>query len=326
MENKPKPQLHQSGLQTLYFCGEKFRRIYLEGEREPPTTPLVVGVATHAVNAANLQNKIDKGTLFTKEALQDFGRDSFVKTWQEMPIMLNEEEVSNGISKTKGTCQDETIDLSLAYHYQIASKINPVHVERKWVLVAEGYPFDFAGTLDVDEEHKKILEDKDKIIKSLNEHGWVTIYRIRDTKTKRTNTGQHEVDTSEQYSAYAFAKYMIDGVLVDEVWQDNLIKPTANRPAYAISYKSTRTLDDFEVFKNRFGQACNIIDKQIFTPANPKDALCSKKFCGFAANGTCKYFNSKRSLTMPVTANKKEQGNDGKQAIISSLTKCLDDS
>ncbi len=318
MKNNQKPQLHQSGLQTLYFCGEKFRRIYLEGEREPPTTPLVVGVATHAVNAINLQNKIDKGTLLTKEAVQDLSRDTFIKSWQEMPIMLNEEERSNGLNKTKGTCQDETIDLSLAYHYKVASKINPKSVERKWVLVAEGFPFDFAGTIDVDEVKEFDYEKGVFLPRPLN--------IIRDTKTKRTNTGQHEVDTSEQYSAYAFAKYMIDGVLVDEVWQDNLIKPTANRPAFAVSYKSTRTLDDFEVFKNRFGQACNIIEKQIFTPANPKDSLCSVKFCGFASDGSCKYFNSKRSLTMPVTAKQKEQGNDGKQAIISSLTDCLNDS
>lgn len=319
MENKtPKPQLHQSHMSTLYFCGVKFERLYLHGEKEPPTTPLVIGTATHAVNALNLTNKIEKGTLLTREAVQDLSRDEFIKTWHETPIMLNEEEVKNGLSKTRGSCQDTTISLALAYHYGVASKINPRAVERKWVLEAVGYPFDFAGTIDVDED-KEYDYEKGIFLPT-------PLVAIRDTKTKKINTGQHEVDNSEQYSGYAFAKYMIDGVMPDEVWQDNLIKPTANRPAYVISYKSTRTKYDFEVFKNRFGQACNVIEKQAFTPSNPKDPLCSKRFCGFAADGSCKYFNSKRSLTMPVTVNTKENKYDGtdKAGIIASLTSIIE--
>ncbi len=319
MQDKPiKPQLHQSHMQTLYFCGEKFSRIYLNGEREPPTTPLVIGTATHAANALNLTNKIEKGTLLTREAVQDISRDSFIKSWQEMPIMLNDEEVREGLNKTRGACQDITIDLSLAYHYGVARKINPKAVERKWVLEAEGYPYDFAGTIDVDE-----------LIEFDYERGVFLprpLVAIRDTKTKKTNTGQHEVDTSEQYSGYAFAKYMIDGVMPDLVFQDNLIKPTKTRAAYSISYQSTRTKDDFEVFKNRFGQACNVIQKGAFTPANPKDPLCSKKFCGFAADGSCKYFNSKRSLTIPVTENIESEMNHGneKSRVIASLTSLID--
>lgn len=315
MSENIKPQLHQSHMQMLYFCGEKFRRVCLNGEKEPPTTPLVIGTATHAVNALNLTNKIEKGTLLTREAVQDLGRDSFVKSWQETPIMLNDEEVKQGLSKTRGICQDVTIELALAYHYDVAFKIKPKAVERKWVLVAEGYPFDFAGTIDVDEVKEFDFEKGEFLPKPLS--------IIRDTKTKKVNTGQHEVDTSEQYSGYAFAKFMIDGIMPDYVIQDNLIKPTPTRPAYAISYRSTRTKDDFEVFKNRFGQACTVINAGAFTPANPKDPLCSKKFCGFAANGSCKYFNSKRSLTIPITKNEKESTH-GQQELITTLSSCLD--
>lgn len=312
MDEKIKPQLHQSHLSTLYRCGHKFERMYLAGEKEPPTTPLVIGTATHAAIAINLTNKIERGTLLTREAVQDLTRDEFIKEWQNSSVVLNEDERFVGLNKTRDNCQDTTIDLALVHHYKIASKINPKAVERKWVLVAEGYPYDMAGTIDIDE----VMEfDKDKNI-------WLPspIIKIRDTKTRAKNLGQREVDSSEQYSFYHFAKYMMDGVMADYVVQDNLVKPTKTKEAYAISYASTRTIDDHEVVKNRFSQACNVITMGAFTPANPSDWWCSKDFCGFAANGSCKYFNSKRSLTITKPEGDKDGNQTSTGALISALT------
>lgn len=312
-----KPQLHQSHLATLYRCGHKFERIYIRGEKEPPTTPLVIGIATHASIARNLTNKIEKGTLLTREAVQDYSRDEFVKAWQETPIILNKEEQFEGLNKTKATCQDATIELSLEHHYSIAPKVNPKAVERKWVLEAPGYPFDMAGTIDIDEIVEWDFEKREYLKKNL--------YVIRDTKTKAKNIGQREVDTSEQYSFYHFAKYMMDGIMADYVIQDNLIKPTKKRKAFAVSYASIRTADDHEVVKERFGQACSVIEKGAFTPANPSDWWCSKDFCGFAAAGSCKYFNSKRSMTI-TKPEEKENGTkeqSGSSSIITRLTGSL---
>lgn len=319
-DKKVKPQLHQSHLAMLYRCGYKFERVVLRGDREPPTTPLVVGTATHAVVAKNLNHKIEKGTLLTREAVQDFSRDEFVREWQKTPLILNEEEQSLGLSKVRDQAQDTTIELSLVHHYSLAPKIQPKSVERKWVLVAEGYPFDMAGTIDIDEEVEFDLKTGIWLAKP--------IVRIRDTKTRARNLGQREVESSEQYSFYALAKTMIDGKIPDEVVQDNLIKPTKTREAYAISYFSKRTEDDFEVVKRRFEQACKIIDKEAFTPANPSDWWCSKDFCGFAAAGTCPYFNSKRSLTVPVEGKKQGGENGNKNTVagaIAGLERALED-
>lgn len=321
-EKKIKPQLHQSHLSVLYRCGHKFAQIYLLGKREPSTTPLLIGTATHAGIAFNLNNKIDKGTLLPREAVQDLTRDEFRKAWEESPVVLNEEEVSDGLKKTKDTCQDIAIELALVHHYAIAPKIYPKHVERKWVLEAKGYPYDMAGTMDVDEEFDF---DREKGIYLPKPY-----IRIRDNKTKAKNVGQREVDMSEQYSFYAFAKYMMDHVLPDKVVQDNLIKPTKRRPAFAVSYESTRTIDDFEVVKRRFTQACSVIEKGAFTPACPSDWWCSKEFCGFAAVGDCPYFNSKRSLT--ITKPEQKGGNHGQHqagandasAVIADLEGCLE--
>jgi len=281
-----KPQLHQSHLQMLYRCGEKFRRVVLESEREPSTTPLIVGTATHTTVARNLNNKIDHGFLLPREAIKDYTRDDFIRSWNETSVILNDDERSDGLQKTKDKLQDQTIQLVTEHHYSIAPKISPIAVERKWVLEAQGYDYDMAGMIDVDEE-KTIIpegEEQPRIVTG-----------IRDTKTRKTNLGQGEVDTSEQYTFYALAKYILDGKMPDYVAQDNLIKPTKTQPAKAISYYSKRDKNDFTVLYRRFDQATKIIKAGAFTPANPSDWWCSKQFCGFAADGSCPYFNSKRT-------------------------------
>ena len=292
-EEKPKkPQLHSSHLSTLYKCGYKFQRTVLLGEKEPPTTPLVIGTASHSVVALNLNNKIDKGTLLTKEAVQDFARDTFLKEWQSSPITFNEEEIEQGLNKTRDRAQDETIAVAIEHHYQIAPKLHPSKVEEPWVLIADGFPFDLAGTIDVKEKYDFDFSRGVFLPKE--------IITFRDVKTRKRDMGQREVDASEQYTIYFMAMTYTDGVMPDYVFQDTLIKPTKTMPARAITYKTTRTQDDIDVFHRRFEQACKIIAKEAFTPANPNDWWCSKDHCGFAAAGTCPYFNSKRGTIIRV--------------------------
>lgn len=310
-----KPQLHSSHLSMLSYCGYKFQMMVLEGKKEPATTPLIIGTASHAVNALNISNKIEKGTLLTKEAVQDFSRDLFLKEWHASAVTLNEEEVDQGLNKTRDMCQDSTIAVCTEYHYAIAPKLKPVAVEEKWVLEAIGFPYDLAGTVDVREKYFK----KDPIIKEKIDE----ILNLRDTKTRGRDLGQKEVDSSMQYTLYAMAFYYIYGRIPDNIYQDTLIKPTKTMPARAIIYPSKRTKDDFEVFNHRFEAACHVIDKQAFTPANPSHFLCSKEFCGFAAAGTCKYFNSKRGTTVSMVKPKQEEQENGTKETNTSALKSI---
>lgn len=296
----PKPQIHQSALSTLSRCGYKFQRIYLDGDREPSTTPLVVGRGTHSGIEKNLTNKINKGTLLTKEAVQDLTRDEFVKAWQETPVVLNAEEQFVGILKTRDLCQDMTIKLSLEHHYVLAPKLHPVQVERKFVITSNASKYDIAGTIDIDEGDT-----------------------IRDTKTMQVNCGERDVHSSDQYTTYAFAKKVLDGKIPDKIYQDNLIK---SYPAKLISYETTRTEKDFSIFFERFNQYTKIIDSGIFTPANASGFDSPCHYCGFAKEGSCPYFNSKRIFTQtlkPVNIKREEEQN-GKNKRIIDLTACLD--
>lgn len=294
-----KPQLHSSHFSLLSKCGYKFQRVVLQGDREPPTVPLVIGTASHGGIAKNLTNKIEKGTLLTKEAMQDFSRDEFLKEWQSSPIVLNEEEMIQGLQKTRDLAQDSTIAVVTEHHYALAPKLHPVKVEEKWVLVADGYPFDVAGTIDIIEKYDFDYRSGIYLPKEIT--------TFRDSKTRGRDLGQREVDNSEQYTIYFMAMTYIHGFMPDKVFQDTLIKPTKNMPARVISYETTRTQDDIDVFHRRFDQYCKIIEKEVFTPANPSDWWCSKEYCGFAANGTCPFFNSKRGATITKPGGKKDE-------------------
>lgn len=315
-EQNKKPQLHQSHLQMLYRCGYKFKRVILDGDKEPQTTPLVVGTGTHATNAQNLQNKIDKGFLLPRDAVCDFARDNFIKAWNETPVVLNEEEIFHGLQKAKDIAMDQTIECSKAYHYECAPSISPIAVEKKFVINAQGYDFDFAGAIDVDEV--KTQPD--------GKYGDMLIVGeiIRDTKTRKTNLGQTEVDRSEQFTFYAFYKWLESGKtkVPDFIAQDSIIKPRGKREAYCVKHYSIRTMDDFAVAFRRFDQACKIISLGAFTPANPCDWWCSKEFCGFAAQGSCPYYNSKSRSTNKKPKQEEKHGRTPAE-IIAALSETV---
>lgn len=282
---RPKPQLHSSRLQMLWRCGEKFRRVVINGEREPSGVPLIIGSATHSTAAQNLTQKKDKGFLLTREAVQDYAMDNFAAEWNKSTLILNEEEQEQGINKVKGTAQDHTIALSLGFHYDVAPKVRPSRIERPWVLVADGYPFDLAGRWDYDEDFFRDMRDAEP----------QRIVKLHDIKTRKTDAGQAEVDRSDQYTLYAMAKKTIDGIMPQEVIQDTLIKPTKTNPDGLVRiYRSTRTQEDFAIFFRRFEAACRIIEKGIFTPASSYGFDSPCHYCGFALDGSCKFINSKR--------------------------------
>lgn len=270
-EPSKKKQLHNSHLTELQRCGYKFQLKHVEGRREPSTPSLIIGKATHSTNAKNLTLKMNGDSLLVKEAIQEFSRDEFLKEWNSAPLVLGEADKALGLNKVRDLSQDHAIALSVVHSQVLAPVIQPIGVERKGVIEADGYPYDLALTIDIEEKNA-----------------------IRDTKTKAKNTGAKEVITSDQYTLYAMFKFLVDGSIPEFVYQDNLIRPMKTKGAQAITYRATRTKEDFDIFNYRFEQACQIIEKEIFTPANPSgfDSPCG--WCGFGAAGECKYYNTKR--------------------------------
>ncbi len=285
---KEKPQLHQSHIDTLFKCGEQFHRIYILGHKAPPGVALLLGRSAHKVAQRSLTHKAqNKGLPMSIDFIKDVARDEFVKVWNESPVILDDDEKAKGLDKVRDTCIDESVKLATLHLTELAPKLSPKEegIERQWVIECGGYPYNLSGTMDVDEEKEIIDGTTGKLD---------TVSILRDLKTANKNPGQRTADFSEQFSYYAMAKYVIDKKIPDQIWADNLVKSTATREPYLTSYKTHRNLSDFMTAKARFERACLVIDKGIFTPARSTDWWCSVRFCGFAANGSCKFFNSKR--------------------------------
>jgi len=281
-----KRQLHNSHLEMLYRCGEKFRRVYLEGEREPSGVPALIGSAAHASIRDNMRNKINRGEMLPQDHIQDIARDSFSRLWNEAPVILGRTERRLGLKKTKGKGTDMAVSLSLLHYKALAPLLRPYKVEWEWVIECEGYPFDLGGTGDIVE---RVTAEADDV-----KIDWVS---IRDTKTRSHDPGPREAECSDQLTIYSLAFLVTHGVMPDEVFIDFLIK--GGRPKSKV-YRSTRTREDIDTFMRRFEHACEIIEKEIFMPSSRLNWWCSEEWCGFARDGSCRFFNGRKQ--MPAAA------------------------
>jgi len=263
-----KPYLSSSQMNMLWRCGEQYRRRYIEGERIPPGVAAVIGTGTHRSVEANLSHKMDTGELLTIEEVSAVARDGLDAAWDD-GVALSEVERAKGEKKTKGEAIDQAVALSVLHHAELAPTIEPVGLEEKFVVGMNGYPFNLLGYIDIKE-----------------------VAGIRDTKTAARAPGQDEADTSEQLTVYAKGFQATEGRLPEQLVLDYLVKTKTPK---VVTYTTKRTEQDLSVLEARFGQACRIIEAEMFTPTSRSNWWCSEKWCGYF--DTCPYAKGRVSIT-----------------------------
>lgn len=267
-----KPRLHVSALEALYGCGEKFRRRYIEGQHTKPGTYLVVGRGTHASIQRDLQHKIDTGELLPFDAIADHARDGVVRAWEERGVHLDDQERELGPRKAKAAAIEKAIRLARLHHKELAPRIQPTHVERKWVVELPG-PYDLTGVFDI-----------------------VEAGRIRDTKTASQSPVRSAADESEQLTVYALARWVHDRIL-PEVVLDHLV--ALKKKPKVVSQVSTRTKEDLQMQARRIDVATQAIEAGVFVPASPSDWRCSARWCGYFDR--CGYARRPASVQVPLS-------------------------
>lgn len=264
-----RPQLHFSGLDKLWTCGEAFRRIYLTGERMPKGTYVAVGSGVDRAVTRNLEQKILGGNLLDIAEVKDLARDAATWELENHDITLDRDERVIGKKQAYADAVDKAVRLAALHAKDVAPKLHPTHVQRPWTIEIPGIKFDLVGTIDVQE-------------------GPIS---IRDTKTSGKSPSAGIADMSLQLSMYALAIKTLDGDTPATVALDYLID---NKTPVAKTYVSDRNDDDFRVLLARVENAAEIIEKQAFTPAQPSDWRCSADWCGFHSN--CKYAQQPKSF------------------------------
>lgn len=281
------PQLHVSGLNTISFCGEQYRRLYVEGERIPPGVSALVGRATDKAVTLNLGHKIKTQQLAQIDAVEAAARDTLDHEWATDGVLLQPDEATEGAAKVKGRAIDKAVRLSRLHAITLAPTINATAVQRE--LVADlnlgkmresdpGLPerIQLAATEDIEEGDA-----------------------IRDTKTTGKTPSAGVAEESTQLTTYALMRRVIDGLKVVPVKLDYLID--LKTPKAAV-YESSRTEADYPPLLRRIAMALRAIRAGAFVPVKQNDPMCSPKYCGFY--GSCPYVRRPVSVALPhvVTA------------------------
>lgn len=264
-----KPQLHSTYLSMLTNCGEQYRRRVIEGEIIPPGVAIHIGRATHKGVERNLKAKARTGDLLELDDIQTTVADDFRHGWELESVRLLPDEVDRGMNVIRDEALDMAVRLATLHAEELAPGIEPIserHVERQFAVELKDWPFDLAGTIDVQEKT-----------------------RIRDTKTSKKSIPQSDVDSSEQLTIYAIGAHINDNMPYPiEVVIDGLIKLKKPKEMTVTSNR-----DQIHVcrFLDRLVPIIRTLEAGIFLPANPAWWGCSKKWCGYAS--TCKYWSGR---------------------------------
>ncbi len=257
-----KKHLSITQINMLARCGEQYRFRYVDGIKSPPGVALVIGKATHAAIEKDLTNKIQWGALLPDDAIAETAADATRKAWSD-----DEPTLQDG-DPDQGGAVDAAVSLATLHHRELAPKIEPISLERGFVLSLDGFPFDLMGYVDIDEAT-----------------------RIRDTKTASKSPSGNEADKSDQLTLYHLDA-TVRGDVGKTVALDYLVK---TKVAKAITLESTRGPEDHARLLRKVEASAKVIEAGNFAPTSPDNWWCSAKWCGYFDR--CD-FGSRRSVSV----------------------------
>jgi hypothetical protein len=329
---KLRRQIHVSGINMANDCGQRFLFRYILGIKSPPNAFLLVGKSTDESVTCDLNHKIETGELLKREDVLEISAAKFEQERKNEPIELDQEEKKDGksLDQVLGEAKDKAISLSGLHHDEAAPNIQAVRTRRKFSIDMDAFLRTRARELHAsaeaapDQYAAKLLHSQaqslnaaaragvdfvgEQDVQEILRDGDQELLVIRDTKTSGKspipsymdgNNKAGTADDSEQLTAYAVASHVVDGKLPDKMVLDFLVRTNAAKPTLKyVPTATTRSLDDVQVFLNRFTNLIHAMKTGVFVPANQSWWGCSQRWCGYAAQ--CPYFKQPK-LTQIVT-------------------------
>jgi hypothetical protein len=143
--------LSVSSLRLFWRCPERWRRRYLEREREPQSGPMLVGSSVGAAASAYFSARMAGEALSARDA-DDILVAEFDERRGRRLTELGEDE--------PGTLREQSREALRAYLAEIALEVRPCSVERKVELRFEGAEWSFLGYVDVEDERGHVIDLK----------------------------------------------------------------------------------------------------------------------------------------------------------------------
>jgi len=242
-----------SAVNTYLNCGLSYYYRYILGLKLPPAGVMILGTAAHKGMEHDFKQKIESHeNLPTKEVLEVFS-DTFDKE-RDNAIWKEDEEA--------GDMKDKTAAALTLYHAgndtlpSRAKQLQPVEVEKKFVLKFDNVDYDLIGYVDI------LTVDE----------------QLRDIKRKGKKMNQAEIDKDMQLSVYALAYKEKTGHFPKSLGFDCMI--TTKTPQVDIC-ETTRTDEDCLRALAVTARVADGIYKHVYLPAQSSAWNCSPKWCGY---------------------------------------------
>lgn len=170
----PVTTLSVSSLETYTRCPQQWKRRYIDKVRDPASPPMVLGSTVGAALAEFFRQKMDGTVMTADEVCDTFG--------DELALKCDADEI-DWDGKTPGDLKDAGSALIPTY-LMTAQHIEPVSVERKFVITPPDADWAFLGYLDLETASGSIV----------------------DLKVKGKALSQADADASLQASAYLLGR------------------------------------------------------------------------------------------------------------------------
>jgi hypothetical protein len=262
-----RPHLSPSQLETFCQCPERWRRIYLEGERIPPATAMLRGTAVHAAAAHNFAQKVESHADLPPADLAAVADASFTAELESGGVELTADEESVGKEKVLGQSRDAAVKMAEFHAREQAPDYQPVLVEAPFRVELPG-THDLVGVIDLADDRA----------------------RVTDLKTATKRKTQADADDSLQLTVYDVGHRVLTGQPAAELRLDTIVQGKRDLSRHVLS--TERTPADFAALAQRVNIVTASIAAGVFTPAPLGAWWCSQKWCGF--HRTCPYVNSER--------------------------------
>lgn len=245
-----------SSLALFWRCPERWRRRYLQREREPQSGPMIVGKAVGAAITQHYAAQIAGQTLSASDADDVCGAE-FDESALRPGADFGEDDP--GELRTHGR------EALRAYLSDTAPKVRPVSVERKVELRFEKAQWAFVGYLDVEDESGTVV----------------------DVKVGKKHVTEPAARRSPQATSYLLAR-ALEGHPAQR-FEFHSVRRGAVRGERCQVIPAQRSDSQLRALEERIAQTARLIarcaDSGEWPLASPDGWWCSQRMCAFWA--TC---------------------------------------
>ena len=265
MARRKKRHFSHSQFSMYRGCPEKYRRHYIEGEKRPPGTNMVIGSAVHSVIEGDMKNVLKKGILLDDKKIPSVAEKTFKEKWAE-GVALHKAQREAGEKATKAECLHMAVRQAKLFHEKVAPFLRPERIEHRWEIDLLDTDWILMGYIDLQEKVRKGEKS-----------GKIHDFKVVAKEDKKA------ADNSDQLSMYALWAYKHDGA-IPKLALNQLIK---TKVAKAVTHETKRTKEQMQAMMENVMAVLECIEAGSFYGCERSNWLCDERYCSFWND--CKY-------------------------------------